>query len=391
MRIVHLIEYFAPKLGYQETYLAREQAKLGHDVAVLTSDRYFPFPDYEETIQPMLGNRIVGSGEFMEEGIKVIRLPVLFELFTRAWLNELLNTLKELNPEIIHIHSTSSFSTIRLTILRKQFPNTKILVDDHSHESVMINSWTKKLFYWTFQFLFGKQISQNIDTFVAITPETRELVKKYMGIVKPIHVIELGVDTDLFTFLKVEREKVRERLRVKDSEILITYTGKVIQEKGVDVLVQAFLKNSNKNSRLLIIGNGPKGFVNQLKENIAQSSLSDRVIWVPMLSPKELPAYYSASDIGVWPKQESISMIEAMACNLPIIIKKSNSMKERIKLGNGLSYHEGNTNDLAKKIQELVKDKRKRTQMGKLGRNLAEQYSWEQIAKKFISLYKRES
>jgi hypothetical protein len=42
MKIIHVIDYFQPQLGYQETFLAKEQAKQGHEVYVLTSDRYNP-------------------------------------------------------------------------------------------------------------------------------------------------------------------------------------------------------------------------------------------------------------------------------------------------------------------------------------------------------------
>ena len=42
MKIIHVVDYFQPILGYQEVFLAKEQAKLGHDVVVITSDRYAP-------------------------------------------------------------------------------------------------------------------------------------------------------------------------------------------------------------------------------------------------------------------------------------------------------------------------------------------------------------
>jgi hypothetical protein len=42
MKIVHIVDYFQPVLGYQEAFLAKEHAKLGHEVFVITSDRYAP-------------------------------------------------------------------------------------------------------------------------------------------------------------------------------------------------------------------------------------------------------------------------------------------------------------------------------------------------------------
>ena len=47
MKIVHLVDYFQPKVGYQEYFLALEHQKLGHDIRVITSDYYFPFVNYD--------------------------------------------------------------------------------------------------------------------------------------------------------------------------------------------------------------------------------------------------------------------------------------------------------------------------------------------------------
>ena len=60
MKIVHVCDYIQPQLGYQEYYLAKEHAKMGHEVTVITSDRYYPFPNYENTAEKILGDRKMG-------------------------------------------------------------------------------------------------------------------------------------------------------------------------------------------------------------------------------------------------------------------------------------------------------------------------------------------
>ena len=57
MRILHVIHYYHEGFGYQENWLAAHQIKLGHEVCVVTSDYYFPFPNYEATMAPTLGSR----------------------------------------------------------------------------------------------------------------------------------------------------------------------------------------------------------------------------------------------------------------------------------------------------------------------------------------------
>ena len=61
MKIIQIINYFQHQIGYQEYFLAKEQAEAGHNVTIISSDRYFPFPDYESTVKSILGNRYIGD------------------------------------------------------------------------------------------------------------------------------------------------------------------------------------------------------------------------------------------------------------------------------------------------------------------------------------------
>lgn len=382
MKIVHVIDYFSPQLGYQETYLAKEQMRLGHDVTVITSERYFPFPDYKETVGPLLGPRLVKTGVRMEDGITVHRLPVLFEAFTRCFLFGLEDELVKVDPDVIHIHSVCSLSAVQVALFRKRLPRARILCDDHSHYSVITDNWSKRIYYGVFSFIFSKILSSGIDSFVAITDETKEIMMHIMHISKSISVIELGADTNLFRFYAKKRREIRKKYNIKNTDFVILYTGKIIPQKGVDVLVKAFLQLRKDNVRLMIIGNGDPEYIKRLNQ-------AEGIVWVSMVMPKKLSSYYSAADVGVWPKQESISMIEASSCRLPIIIKKSDSMSKRIANDNGIMYDEGNTDQLLSALRRIyAMNGHDRIAMGKRGRELVlRNYGWTSITKKFISEY----
>lgn len=69
MKIVHVIDYFQPRLGYQETFLAKEHPKLGHEVYVVTSDRYNPIifegdaaRQVEKLLDPDIRKRMGNNG-----------------------------------------------------------------------------------------------------------------------------------------------------------------------------------------------------------------------------------------------------------------------------------------------------------------------------------------
>src|SRR3989344_996114 len=99
MRIVNLIDYFQPKIGYQETFLSREFMKMGHETFVVTSDRYYPFPHFAKSVGNVLGKRYIGAGERIEEGINVLRLKSLELPKTNLiHLFDFEKTIKKINP-----------------------------------------------------------------------------------------------------------------------------------------------------------------------------------------------------------------------------------------------------------------------------------------------------
>lgn len=392
VKILHIIDYFAPKLGYQETYLAREQVKMGHEVIVLSSSLHFPFPHYNETVKKLIGERIQKAGESIEEGIRVIRLPVKFEFCTRVWMGSLVQTIQIIHPDVIHVHSVSSITSVRLSIAKLgDLYNIPILADDHSHRSIVENHWSKSLFYFIYKYLFGWFVSRSLDAFVAITPETKDIVKSVMGIHKNVEVIPLGADTHQFSYSSQLRSKIRRKLGFTSKHVVFVYAGKVIQDKGIDTLIDAFVQLNDVRARLLIIGSGPKEFVEELHSVLKKHHVEKNVVWVPLISPHLLPQYYCGSDVGVWPKQESVSMVEAMSCELPVLVKKSKSMNIRLHGAAGLMYNEGNLVELSRCMKAFLQMSLiERKHMGTIGRKHVEDtMSWKIIAKQFLQQYKK--
>tara|TARA_B100001248_G_C27072152_1_gene314441 strand:- start:188 stop:577 length:390 start_codon:yes stop_codon:yes gene_type:complete len=103
---------------------------------------------------------------------------------------------------------------------------------------------------------------------------------------------------------------------------------------------------------------------------------------------KELNKFYNISDIGVWPKQESTSQLDALATGLSIIISDQSGVKERA-INSGLLYQEGSKLDLAKKILKLG-DEKLRLKMSESSINKSREiYDWRIIAKKYENDYKK--
>ena len=386
MKIVHLLDYFQPLLGYQETFLAREQLKAGHEVTVVCADRYAPFPNYEETVKSVLGERRQPAGRRLEQGIPVWRLPVRYEGQYRCWLANLKETLQTLQPDVVHAHNVVKFTTFQAAWLKSQI-GYRLLVDDHMHWVNIAQSGAGKLFYGAFRRTISRFLARHIDVHAAITAETADISRQIFGFThKPVHIVELGVDTDHFQLDKQKRQALRTNYKITPDDFWVIYTGKLIPAKAPHWLVEA-LAQSPDYVKLLLVGNSAADYQQQLDSLINQHQLHDRVHFQAAVPQAQLPQFYSAADAGCWPRQTSIAMLEAAACTLPIVVV-SEGVDARVQYDNGLMYEEGDIAQLARHITYLAENRDQASQMGQRGRQLVETlFSWTFINQQFLNLY----
>ncbi|MGZ3697305.1 MAG: glycosyltransferase, partial [Bdellovibrionota bacterium] len=129
----------------------------------------------------------------------------------------------------------------------------------------------------------------------------------------------------------------------------------------------------------LFLGDGPQNYVEEIRN-------SEGCQVLPFVAVQDLAQYYQAADIGVWPKQESTSQLDAIACGLPIILSNRVHVTDRVE-GNGSLYVEGNPQSLASELLKLD-DPRSREAMGRIGAaKIRARYSWIDIAKKYTDDY----
>ncbi|MCX6113194.1 MAG: glycosyltransferase family 4 protein [Proteobacteria bacterium] len=390
MKIVHVTNYYMPQLSYHEPYLARECAKLGHNVNVITSNKAYPLGIYKY-LEQLLGKRNLKAGVYTDEDVIVIRLKTLFDVSLRAWLQGLEKTLIGLNPDVIYVHGITGINSIRVALLKASGRiKGKLIYDDHMLYSVMRKGLFGKLFYSIYRSLCTKLLLSQANAFIAVTEETKLFMSKECGIPQDKIVVNyLGVDTETFKFSRDARKELRIAYNLSDKDIAFIYAGKIIKDKGPHLLLDAgiqLMKNYS-NIYLFMIGDGDQAYMSQMKEKVKISDVENRIIWHKAVKNRDLYKYYSTADIGVWPLQESLTMLEACSCELPIIVKDSFCLRQRIINDNGLMYKEGNIDDLAKCMEKLILDENLRQRMGKRGRELMErEYSWTKIVKHLLGL-----
>ncbi len=387
MRIIHIADYFQPRLGYQETFLARELARVGHDVWVLTSDRYNPTLYFGKASEPVMSERIVGAGFFVEEGIKVFRLKTPFEIQLQMWMVGLEKRIQELKPDLVIMHNIVCFSAIRVARLKRKVGNFKLIYTD---SMTFANSLSRlKILYPLFEWVFSPLIQKSADALVAISPATKTFMHLRYGIpLERIVIIPLGADDELFRFDAIARQELRNRFNIKESDILFIYVGRIVPYKRLHWLIEAAanLMTKYSNIRVMLVGGGSQSDIEKLKQAVKTKKLEAKFAWHEAVPNEQLYKVYSAADVAVWPYGASIGMREAIACGLPIIIGENSNETEVIEYKNGLTSREEDIPDLSQQMEKLL-DNQLRGEMSRNSRKLVEdKLNWKTIAQQFIEV-----
>jgi glycosyltransferase involved in cell wall biosynthesis len=221
----------------------------------------------------------------------------------------------------------------------------------------------------------SKKIWKNAKSVIANSEGLRELALDSNPTQK-ISIIYNGVDINEFAPLKNKK--------IGDKIILVS-TGRLIKRKGYNYLIKSI--SELKNVELNLIGDG------NLKDELVElSKIEDSSVkFLGKINHEELPKYLQKSNIFILPSLNegmSNSVLEAMACGLPIITTDTGGSKELIK-NNGFIVKQADVNSLKNAIEEYLKNPELIKLHGDNSRKLAEKMSWENVAKEYERGYKK--
>lgn len=200
----------------------------------------------------------------------------------------------------------------------------------------------------------------------------------WQKIVTKKEVAHLGVDTT--KFIKGSIEQAKKKAGFKRNEFVIGYHGRLGREKDLKTLLRAFIRirSHNKNAKLLIVGAGAKDVENMFrnKEGVKYVGQKNNVVpWIQAMDVFVLPSLTETS---------SLSTLEAMSCEVPVIATQVGFVKNYIEDGeNGLFFDMQHPYMLSKKIQTLMDDPMLRAKLGKNARKtITERFNWKVAADK---------
>lgn len=395
MRICHITRYFQPGMGYQENGLLAAQMRLGHDVMLIASDRYHPHPNYKETMKMTDDARMVGPGRRQEDGLDVVRLKVVWEWPAHWWVvwGGLWNAVNEFRPDIIHTHCAVIASSTFQILWGNLFRRYPIVVDDHNNYfNIQPYTPSKKFLYrFLFRRLMRPVLMSSVGRVLPISHEVQEYLDRELGIRPERTTIStLGTDPSRFHRDPEAGRRVRAELGIPADAVVIVNAGKITRTKDNHVLLEAMgqVRRQNDRAFLVMVGNAPREYRRELEALIEKHGLAPHLRWLDFMPNKDLPALYSASDIGVWPGDASITDLECASCGVPLVLPRCGYNFYAMANNNGLFFERGDAESLAGALHTLITDDARRAELGRNARQLIERdLNWDSLARQTVEIY----
>jgi len=150
-----------------------------------------------------------------------------------------------------------------------------------------------------------------------------EAVKFYGADRSKCFVLENGVNTQLFKSVNsIERDKTRKELGYDAFDKIIINHGNMVARKNITALVES-LRFLPINYKLLLIGTGPREYLDQIDKVIIDNLLGTRVKKVSYTPYTDLAIPLQSSDIFVLPSDfEGLPkvVLESLACEIPCLV-----------------------------------------------------------------------
>jgi len=349
--------------------VSRRLVRMGVDVTVITL------------------NTVMAKSFEILEGIKVYRCrPISLTEAARVQLTvspslplKIIETCKIEKPDIIHANNRFFFTTICGAMLKKIIG--KPLVTTLHLGPVFLGGGFFDFIINTYEKTVSKWIIQSSDEIIAVSNAVMKHTLSLGASSSKVKVIPNGVDLEEF---KPRREL--EKTGVKR----IIFVGRLFPNKGIQYLVKAaqIVLAKHPCVEFIIVGRGPMEA--ELRKMVRRLNIEHAFKFLGIVP--SVPEVMNQCDIFVRPSLTEgmpLTILEAMACGLPVIASKIPGSSEVVKDGEtGILVEVGNVEQLGNAIIRLLEDEnyaeRIRTRAYEF---VKKHYSWDRIAEEYLKTY----
>jgi glycosyltransferase involved in cell wall biosynthesis len=205
-------------------------------------------------------------------------------------------------------------------------------------------------------------------------------------------VLPMGVDTQ--TFYPSLRDSAVDAGSLGTagvSGLTVVFVGRLVDIKGVRYLIDAM---RSVDARLTIVGDGPQEAALR-----AQAANMDTVTFLGRQQHQQVATILASADVFVAPsilnnqgggEGLGLTIVEAMACGLPVIATRTGGITDLIADGvNGYLVEPKDSTAIADKLTALLGDATLRAAFGAEARRAAERFSYAAVADRYTRFFQQ--
>jgi len=210
-----------------------------------------------------------------------------------------------------------------------------------------------------------------------------------------MNVVPNGVDAAKFKlsdFTPLEKAEFRARYAAPEEKIIF-FVGRMVREKGVQVLIESLPKVrwGYHDAKLLICGGGQREHLVNLA---AYLGMERHVYFAGFVPDDDLMKTYSVIDIACFPslyEPFGIVALEAMAAKVPVVVSDAGGLPEVVENNvTGITTYAGNPNSLADGLLKLLHEPDTADRLVKAAyERVLTTFNWDTIATQTVAVYER--
>ncbi|MFZ5632543.1 MAG: glycosyltransferase family 4 protein [Bacillota bacterium] len=205
-----------------------------------------------------------------------------------------------------------------------------------------------------------------------------------------IRIIPNGVNTASF---RMTNNSYRREDYASPNEQIVLYVGRLVREKGVQVLIDAIphILKYRPDTKFVIAGRGP--YENNLRNQAVIKGVANRVYFTGYVNDDLRNSLYNWAAVSVIPslyEPFGIVALEAMAARSPVVISDTGGLREIVRHGvDGLKAYPGNSQSLGDMILWLLNDRNLAENMRQQAyAKVQREYNWLEIARQTREVYR---
>lgn len=363
------------KKGHQVCIIMPENRKIKEIAEIKLHPVYFK--DKEEIINQLLFNFPCFTTHPYSNKTFYDLTDNELEQYKQKFIEAIKYEVDTFNPDIIHSNHIWILSSLAANFKKP------LIVTMHGTDLIGYNKTQK----------YKKEILNVLSSakkIITVSKDNYKLLNEiFPDVANKTVLIPNGYNDEVFFLKQYDKEEILNKLGLyKKYNKIVTYVGKLVEVKGIDILLKAATLYQRNDVLTLIVGEGI--LLEDLQKMVKKLKLQN-VVFIGNQTQENLRKIYNISDVVIVPSRSEafgLVIIEALACGTPVIGSNVGGIPDIITSQTGILFNKNDYIGLAQNILKII-DNKVLFNSQFIALNTKDRYSQDKIIDDVIDIYKK--